>query len=80
VCVADVRRVLAVVERVGGRDVTPVMDVCCDALTSRAPRLRYPAGLDACLFSVPMSYLPSAAVDWIMCKLTPAITPAHPPA
>lgn len=43
-----------------------VTDCIEHALTSRYPRARYSGGLDAKLFYLPMSYLPSSVADFIV--------------
>jgi hypothetical protein len=43
-----------------------VIDNYYHAITARFPRLRYRCGWDAIFYLVPMSFLPTELLDWIL--------------
>ncbi|XP_060620162.2 retinol dehydrogenase 16-like [Anolis sagrei] len=48
-----------------------VTDCMEHALTSRYPRTRYSAGWDAKFFYIPLSYMPTFVIDYVMGRLSP---------
>ncbi|CAH6778553.1 17-beta-hydroxysteroid dehydrogenase type 6 [Phodopus roborovskii] len=52
-------------------DLSPVINCMEHALTSAHPRTRYSAGWDARLIFIPLSYLPTSLVDYILTRSIP---------
>ncbi|MEJ1277312.1 17-beta-hydroxysteroid dehydrogenase type 6 isoform X1 [Cricetulus griseus] len=52
-------------------DLSLVTNCMEHALTSAYPRTRYPAGWDAWLLIIPLSYLPTSLVDYILTRSRP---------
>ncbi|KAK2153159.1 hypothetical protein LSH36_305g02022 [Paralvinella palmiformis] len=67
------RHSIEAIHNASSTEYSKVLDVYVHALTSMRPRLRYTVGYRAMFFSIPLSYLPSNFVDWIICKVHPTL-------
>ena len=57
-------------------NLNKVINSYIHSLTARCPRTRYTVGMDAHLFYLPLSYMPSFVQDFVYYRLTAHLIPA----
>ncbi|TKR70509.1 hypothetical protein L596_022531 [Steinernema carpocapsae] len=55
-------------QHLGSSRVDYVVDSYYHAITAQFPRLRYRCGWDALIYYIPISFLPTEVLDWVLCR------------